>query len=111
MIQDFSNVFVGRQVVRVRQVPVRGNDMAKKIIGMVVAGSLVVGVAAALIFCVLIRSGLSELKAQSAMKLEVEREQQELSVQRKTLLDQSTLSRTAGKLGLYTPDGAQVRRL
>lgn len=111
MIQDFSNVFVGRQMVRVRQVPVRGNDMVKKAIGMVVAGSLVVGVAAALTFCVLIRSGLSEMAAQSTLKLEVEREQQELAVQRKALLDQSTLARTAGKLGLYTPEDAQVRHL
>ncbi|MBA3015665.1 MAG: hypothetical protein KKD63_09845 [Proteobacteria bacterium] len=111
MIQDFSNVFVGRQMVRVRQVPVRGNVLVKKVIGMVVVGSLMTGVAASLIFCLLIRSGLSELAAQGALKLEVEREQQELSVQRKTLLDQSTLARTAGKLGLYAPEEMQVRRL
>lgn len=111
MIQDFSNVFVGRQSVRVRQVPVRGNVLVKKVIGMVVAGSLMAGVAATLIFCLLIRSGLGELAAQTALKLEVEQEQQELLVQRKTLLDQSALARTAGKLGLYLPDGSQVRRL
>lgn len=111
MIQDFSNVFIGRQMVRVRQVPVRGNAMVKKIVGMVVVTALIAGVSAALVFCLLIRSGLSELVDQSAVKFELESEQKELLVQRKTLLDQSTLSRTAGKLGLYTPDGAQVRRL
>lgn len=111
MIQDFSNVFVGRQIVKVRQVPVRGNTMMKKVVGMVVAGALIAGVSASLVFCLLIRSGLSELTTQNAIKFEVEREQQELLAQRKNLLDQSTLARTAGKLGLHAPDDAQVRRL
>ena len=111
MIQDFSTVFVGKQAVRVREVPIRGNAAVKKIIGKVLAGALLAGVAASLTFGLLIRSGLNELAAQNTIKFEMMREQQGFYTQRNVLLDQKALARTAGKLGLYVPDSAQVRHL
>jgi len=111
MIQDFSSVFVGKQAVRVRTMPVKGNAMAKKFIGALLAGALLVGIVAALTFGLLIRSGMKELAAQNIVKLEMMKEQQGLYTQRNDLLDQETLSRTAGKLGLYVPEGRQLRRL
>jgi hypothetical protein len=111
MIQDFSTVFVSKQAVRVRAVPIRGNAVAKKIIGMVLAGALLAGVLASLTFCLLIRSGLNELAAQNTIKFEMMKENQGLYTQRKVLLDQKALAQTAGKLGLYTPDSHQIRHI
>jgi hypothetical protein len=111
MIQDFSTVFVGKQAVRVRAIPIRGNALAKRIIGTVLAGSMLTAVMATLTFCLLIRSGLTEVAAQNTIKLELMKEQQGLYSQRSNLLDQETLARTAGTLGLYLPNNRQLRRL
>lgn len=111
MIQDFSTVFVGKQTVRVKVVPILGNTVAKKILGAVLSGALVIGIVASLAFCLLIRSGLKELAAQNTIKLEMMKEQQGLYAQRNVLLDQKTLARTAGKLGLYAPESHQLRHL
>lgn len=111
MIQDFSTIFVGKQSVRVRAIPIRGNALAKRIIGITLVGSLLTAVVASLTFCLLIRSGLKEVAAQNTVKLELIKVQQGLYSQRTNLLDEETLARTAGKLGLYLPDSRQVRRL
>jgi hypothetical protein len=111
MIQDFSTVFVGKQAVRGRATPIRGNAAAKKIISTVLAGALLTAAAASLTFCLLIRSGVKEVAAQNTIKLELMKEQQGLYSQRTSLLDQETLTRTAGTLGLYLPDNRQLRRL
>ena len=111
MIQDFSTVFVGKQAVRVKTAPSRGNAMAKKVIGWAMAGALLTGAVAALTFCLLIRSGMKDFAAQNAIKLELMKEQQGLYSQRTGLLDQETLTKTAGKLGLYIPESRQLRRL
>ena len=111
MIQDFSTVFVGKQAVRSRAIPIRGNAAAKKVIGTMLAGAMLTTMAVALTFGLLIRSGLRELAAQDTVKLELMKEQQGLYSQRTSLLDQETLTRTAGKLGLYLPESHQLRRL
>lgn len=111
MIQDFSNVFVGKQMVRTRQVPVRDSVVAKKTFSLVVVGVLGGGLLVSIAFGLMIRAGQEELVAQSAVKQEMMKAQQDLYAQRNTLLDQNTLARTAGKLGLYTPDSRQIRHL
>lgn len=111
MIQDFANVYVSKQAVRVRAVPIRGNVMVKRIIISVLTGALISGIAASITFSLLIRSGLNELARQTAVKAELTKAQDELLAQRNTLLDQNTLVRTAGKLGLFVPEGRQVRHL
>ncbi len=116
MIQDFASVFVGRQAVRkqavrFRAVPVRDNVMGRKIIGAVLTGALLTAIATSIIFCLLIRSGLNELATQTAVKAEIVKKQQGIYAQREALLDQNTLVRTAGKLGLYVPESHQIRNL
>ena len=111
MIQDFSNVFVGKQMVRSRQIPVREGLVVNKTFGLIVAGALATGILASVAFGLMIRAGQHELAAQSLAKQEMLKEQQEMHSQRNTLLNQNTLARTAGKLGLYTPDSRQIRHL
>lgn len=111
MIQDFAGVFVGRQAVRVRAIPIRENSAGKKIIGTVLTGATLTVMAASLVFCLLIRSARTELAAQNAVKAEMVKVQQELSAERNALLDQAALVSSAGKLGLYIPERRQIRRL
>ena len=119
MIQDFSSsVFVGKQAVRGRSVPVRStstvrgnNTMAKRIIAKALAGALLLSLSALLTSALLIRSEHRELTAQNTTKIELMKEQQGLYSQRTGMLDQETLTRTAGKLGLYTPEDRQLRHL
>jgi len=114
--QDFASVFVGKQAVRkqavrVKAVPIRENTAGKRIIWAVLSGALLTAITTSTIFCLLIRSGLKELAAQTAVKTEIVKTQEGLSAQRDALLDQDTLVRTAGKLGLYVPENHQVRNL
>ena len=112
MIQDFASVFVvGKQSVRVKAVPIRGNVFGQKIIGTVLTGVVLAGIAASLIFCLLIRSGLNELAAQTTAKAEMTKAQNGLYAKREALLDQNTFARAAEKLGLYTPESRQIRHL
>lgn len=112
MIQDFASVFVvGKQSVRVKAVPIRANAFGKKIIGTVLAAAALSGIAASLVFCLLIRSGLNELTAQTTAKAEMIKAQNGLLAKREALLDQNTFARSAEKLGLYTPDPRQIRHL
>lgn len=111
MIQDFANVFVGKQSVRYKPAPVRATVMGQKIIGAMLVGSLAVGLLVSIAFCLLIRSGLNELAAQTALKADVTKEQNGLYAKRNALLDQNTLVHAAGKLGLYTPENRQIRQL
>ena len=111
MIQDYSGLFVGKQSVRVRAVPIRGNAIAKKVVGAVLAGVLAMGIVASITFCMLIRAGLQELAAQNNEKLGIMKEQQALYAQRNGLIDQKSLAQSAGRLGLYPPEGRQLRRL
>ena len=111
MIQDFSIVFVDKQAVRARAVPIRGQAVARKLIWAVLAGVLLLGMGAFLTFGLLVRSGLKELAAQNSVRVEMIREQKGLLTQRNDLLDQDTLTRSAGKLGLFLPESRQLRRL
>lgn len=111
MIQDFSTVFVGKQAVRVKAVPIRGNAAVKRIIAMVLGGAMLAGVTVSLTFCLLIRSGQNELASRNSIKFEMMRENRGLYTQRKVLLDQKALARTAGKLGLYAPASRQIRHI
>lgn len=112
MIQDFASVFVvGKQSVRVKSVPIRDNVLGKKIIGTVLATAALAGIAASLILCLLIRSGLSELSAQTTAKAEMIKAQNGLYAKREALLDQKTFASSAEKLGLYAPESRQLRHL
>ena len=91
--------------------PIRANAVGKKIIATVLTGTVITGIAASLIFCLLIRSGLNELAAQTTAKAEMIKAQNGLLAKREALLDQNTFARSAEKLGLYTPDSRQIRHL
>jgi len=112
MIQDFASVFVvGKQSVRIKQVPIRGYVFGNKIISTILASAVLAGITASLIFCLLIRSGLNELAAQNTAKAEMTKAQNGLYAKREALLDQRTFARSAEKLGLYTPESHQIRHL
>jgi uncharacterized membrane-anchored protein YhcB (DUF1043 family) len=78
---------------------------------MVLTGAALAVMVASLVFCLLIRSARNELTGQTAVRAEMEKVQKGLLAQRNTLVDQNTLVRSAGKLGLYVPEGKQVRHL
>ena len=112
MIQDFASVFVvGKQSVRVKAVPIRSYVFGQKIIGTVLTGAVLAGIAASLVFCLLLRSGLNELAAQTTAKAEMVKAQNGLLAKREALLDQNAFARSAEKLGLYVPESRQVRHL
>ncbi len=111
MIQDFAGVFVGRQAVRVRAIPIRDNAVGRKIIGVVLTGAVLTGIATSILFGLLIRSASNELAVQIAAKSEMVKVQNGLYARRNALLDQNTLVHAAGKLGLYAPERRQIRRL
>ena len=111
MIQDFAGVFVGRQSVRVRAIPIRESVAGKKIIPIMLTGAILSVIVSSLVFSLLMHSVRNELAVQTGVKIEMEKTQQGLNAQRNAMLDQTALVRSAGKLGLYVPDGRQVRRL
>jgi hypothetical protein len=112
MIQDFANVFVvGKQTVRFKTVPIRDNVLGKKIIGGILTAAVMAGIAASLVFCLLIRAGLNDLEAQTTAKAGIIKMQNGLLAKREALLDQKTFSRSAEKLGLFLPENHQVRHL
>lgn len=112
MIQDFASVFVvGKQSVRFRPVPIRENIIGQKIIGGVLAGAVIIGLAASLTFYLLIQSGLNDLTTQSTAKSAMIKAQNGLYAKREALLDRNTFARSAEKLGLYLPESQQVRHL
>lgn len=112
MIQDFASVFVvGKQSVRFRPVPIRENVIGQKIIGGVLAGALLLGIAASFTLYLLIQAGLNDLATQNLAKAAMIKAQNGLSAKREALLDRNTFARSAEKLGLYIPEGNQVRRL
>ena len=111
MIQDFAGVFVGRQAVRVRAIPIRESVAGKKISRMLLAGAILSVLASSLVFSLLIHSVRKDLAVRTEVRIEMEKTQQGLAAQRNALLDQTALVRAAGKLGLYVPDGRQVRHL
>lgn len=112
MIQDFASVFVvGKQSVRIKQAPIRANVFGNKIIATILASTVLAGIAASLVFCLLIRSGLNELATQATAKAELTKAQNGLYAKREALLDQRTFARSAEKLGLFTPESHQIRHL
>ncbi|MDA8419561.1 MAG: hypothetical protein M0Z90_11085 [Desulfobacteraceae bacterium] len=111
MIQDFSSVFVVKQTVRARTVPIRGNLAARRLFGSVMVAGLGLAIVASLACGMLIRAGQRELAEQNAFKQKLIKEQEHLYGQRGALLDQNSLVAAAGKLGLYLPETGQVRHL
>ncbi|MDD5759646.1 MAG: hypothetical protein PHI06_11265 [Desulfobulbaceae bacterium] len=112
MIQDFASVFVvGKQSVRFRPVPIRENVIGQKIIGGVLAGALLLGIAVSFTLYLLIQSGLNDLATQSVAKAAMVKAQNGLYAKREALLDRKTFARSAEKLGLYLPENNQIRRL
>jgi len=112
MIQDFASVFVvGKQSVRVKPVTIRGSVFGNKIISTILAGAVLAGITASLVFYLLLRSGLNELAMQNSVKAEMIKTQNGLHAKREALLDQRTFARSAEKLGLYTPESHQIRHL
>lgn len=112
MIQDFASVFVvGKQAVRGRAVPMRGDILEPKILGAILTGVTMVGITASLIFYLLIQSGHHALAAQTTTKAEMVKAQNGLYGKREALLDQKAFAKSAEKLGLYEPESHQLRRL
>jgi len=111
MIQDFSNTFEGRQIVRVKALPIGGNRRAHKIIGIIATAAAVAGIASSLIFCLLIQSGLDDLAGKKERKLELMKTQQSLYAKRKEVMAEDRIIAAAAEIGLYVPDKKQVRRI
>ena len=111
MIQDFSVVFEGKQRVRVKTVSFRQQFLNRKVAGIILAGSLIIGLVSSTIFGLLIKSGLKDLDAQQSVKLQLIKEQQKLYSKRSELLKKDTIELAAADLGLYSPKKKQIRRL
>jgi len=110
--QDFAQSFVvSKQAVRGRAIAAQETPLDRKIISVILAGAVGLGLIAQIILSLLIQSGQAQLTAQTAMKAEMIKTQNGLSGKREALLDQKTFALSAEKLGLYLPDTHQVRRL
>ncbi len=108
MIQDFSNSFDGQQSVRIKSIRVSGSQAFKKIMGVLLAGTMLVGLVSSVAFTFLIRSGLDDLASRQADKLELLSVQRGLYQQRKFLLAKGHIVKMAGHLGLYFAAKNQV---
>lgn len=111
MIQDFTNTFDGKQIVKVKAARVRGNRMLKKIVGILLTSTMIAGLSASVVFGFLIRSGLNELADKQISKLELIKGQQGLYQQKNELLNQVKIEKIASNMGLYDPTSRQIRRL
>ncbi|NOX26471.1 MAG: hypothetical protein GXP59_10260 [Deltaproteobacteria bacterium] len=108
MIRDFSNSFDGRQCVKIKSIRVGGSQAFRKIMGILLAGTMLVGLVSSVAFTFLIRSGLDDLAGRQADKLELLSIQRDLYQQRKSLLAKGHIIKMAGHLGLYSATKNQV---
>lgn len=110
--QDFAQSFVvSKQAVRGRAIAAQETPLDRKVISVILAGAVGLGLIAQLALSLMIQSGQAQLSAQTAKKTEMIKAQNGLVGKREALLDQKTFALSAEKLGLYLPENHQVRRL
>ncbi|MFA6498477.1 MAG: hypothetical protein WC256_06945 [Desulfurivibrionaceae bacterium] len=105
-----SGVGGNRQKVSGRRGGRSNGEQPFKVIGVITAVALMLGVVSSLWFGMALQDGLSRLDKGKQEKVELGAANVELSAKKEALLQQGKIEAAAGELGLFPPSEKQMRR-